>query len=173
MVPFFRTLLVAACAATAFFAQPLRAKEASHDATRAMFVLQLSNYVTWPATAFSSPTAPIVVAVLGNPALTAELTTLARSQSVGGRSFEIRAAADAAGCAGAHLVFVSEAAQSRGLTASPAALRVSEEADKLADTDIAIRMISGRVAFAVNRKDVNRRGLEISSKLMRLASDFE
>ena len=34
-------------------------------------------------------------------------------------------------------------------------------------------MIGGRVAFAVNRKDVHRRGLKLSSKLMRLASDFE
>ena len=173
MLPFLRTLLVAICAATAFFAQPVLAKAASDDATRAIFVLQLSNYVTWPAAAFSSPSAPIVVAVVGNPALTAELTTLARGQTVAGRSFEIRAAADAAGCAGAHLVFVSEAEQSRALTASPAPLRVSEKPDKLADTDIAIRMISGRVAFAVNRKDVDRRGLKLSSKLMRLASDFE
>lgn len=171
-MPFLRTLLVAVCAATAFFAQPTRAEAASGDATRAMFVLQLSNYVTWPAAAFSSPSAPIVVAVVGNPALTAELTALARGQTVAGRFFEIRAAADAAGCAGAHLVFVSETAQSRALTASPAPLRVSEEPDKLADTDIAIRMISGRVAFSVNRKDVDRRGLKISSKLMRLASDF-
>ncbi len=172
MVPFLRTLLVAACAATACFAQPIRAKAASDDATRAIFVLQLSNYVTWPATAFSSPSAPIIVAVVGNPALTAELMTLARGHTVAGRSFEIRAAADAAGCAGAHLVFVSEAAQSRALTASPAPLRVSEEPDQLADTDVAIRVIAGRVAFAVNRKDVYRRGLKISSKLMRLASDF-
>lgn len=169
MVPFLRTHVVAICAATAFFASPIRAKAASDDATRAMFVLQLSNYVTWPAPAFSSPSAPIVVAVVGNPALRAELTTLARGRTVAGRSFEIRAAADAAGCAGAHLVFVSEAAQSRALTAP---LRVSEEPDNLADTDVAIRMISGRVAFSVNRKAVNRRGLKISSKLMRLASDF-
>jgi hypothetical protein len=172
MLPFLRTLLVAICAATAFSAQPIRAKAGSDNSTRAIFMLQLSNYVTWPAAAFSSPSAPIVVAVVGNPALTAELTKLAQGQSVAGRSFEIRAAADAAGCAGAHLVFVSEAAQSHALTASPAPLRISEEPDQLADTDIAIRMIGGRVAFAVNRKDVNRRGLELGSKLMRLASDF-
>ena len=175
MVPFARALsaALAVTAVISFSAPPARATGSSDDTTRAIFVLHLGNYVTWPASAFSSPSAPIVVAVIGNPALTAELKTLAVGQSVNGRPFEIRAAADAASCAGAHLVFVSEPEQARALTALPAPLRVSEEPEKLDDTDVAIRMIGGRVAFAVNRKDVHRRGLKLSSKLMRLASSFD
>ena len=175
MLPFGRALgaALAICALTAFSVASARASGPSYDATRAAFVLLVSKYVTWPAAAFSSPSAPIVVAVIGNPALAAKLRTLASSQLVEERPFEIRSAANAASCAGAHIVFVSEAEQAPLLDADSAPLRVSEEPDELRETDIAIRVISGRVAFAVNRKDVQRRGLKLSSKLMRLASSFE
>ena len=159
--------------ASAFFVAPAaRANGPAGDQARATFLLLLGKYVTWPASAFSSATAPVVVAVIGNPGLVSELQTLGRGQRVDGRSIEIRAAQDVAACAGAHIVFVSDAAQSDAL-ASSQPLRVFEDPSRLANTDIAIRMQEGRVAFAVNRKDVARRGLKLSSKLMRLASSFE
>lgn len=175
MVPFARICRVVCwILLSAFVAAglPASAKSSSDDDARAMFLLLLGKYVTWPAGAFKSPSAPIVVAVVGNPELVGKLRTLAVGQQIEGRSLEIREAADASGCANAHIVFVSDAAQSSALaTARP--LRVSEGPDKLGSTDIAIRMQAGRVAFAVNRKDVERRGLKLSSKLMRLASSFE
>lgn len=148
------------------------AQGAPDDAARATFLLVLGKYVTWPVGAFKSPTAPIVVAVVGNAGLVAELESLARGQQIEGRGIEIRAASDPAACASAHIVFVSDAAQSSAL-ASAQPLRVFEGPRHLADTDIAIRMQAGRIAFSVNRKDVTRRGIKLSSKLMRLASSFE
>ena len=155
-----------------FVAPAAHAKGSADDEARATFLLLLGKYVTWPASAFSSATAPIVVAVVGNPSLAADLQAMAVGQQIEGRNLEIREAADPAACAGAHIVFVSDSAQSSAL-ASAQPLRVSEDPKRLKDTDIAIRMQSGRVAFAVNRKDVTRRGLKLSSKLMRLASSFE
>jgi hypothetical protein len=110
--------------------------------------------------------------VLGNPKLAGEMRRLAAGQQFEGRSIEVRELADVGGAANAHIVFVSDAAQSNAL-AGARPLRVIEDHNKLSDTDIAIRMTGGRVAFAVNRKDVARRGLKLSSKLMRLASSFE
>ena len=160
--------IVLACA---LVAAPAAQARSSDDAARATFLILLGKYVTWPAGAFASPTAPLVVAVVGNPALVGELQALARGQQIEGRAVEVRSAPDAAAAAGAHIVFVSDAAQSNALAAERP-LRVSDRG-RLADTDIAIRMESGRVAFAVNRKDVERRGLKLSSKLMRLASSFD
>ncbi len=161
-----------ALSAGLFAGSTARAKDSADDAARATFLLLLGKYVTWPATAFTSPTAPIVVAVVGNPRLVAELRTLAVGQQIEGRFFEIRDAATPANCSGAHIVFVSESAQGTALElAQP--LRVSEQPEELASTDIAISMKNGRVAFFVNRKDVARRGLKLSSKLMRLASSVE
>ncbi|HEY8123618.1 MAG TPA: YfiR family protein [Myxococcota bacterium] len=156
---------------SALFVAPA-AQANSDDQARATFLLLLGKYVTWPANAFSSDTAPIVVAVVGNPKLVTELQTLSRGQVIETRPIEIRVANDAADCAGAHIVFVSDSVQSNALAASQP-LRVSEKPGRLSDTDIAIRMQAGRIAFSVNQKDVARRGLKLSSKLMRLASSFE
>lgn len=175
MVPVARSWKVVCLAAFAAFlalTAPASAKDVGEDEARATFLLLLGKYVTWPAAAFDSPTAPIVVAVVGNPSLVAQLEALAAGQKIEGRGFEIRAAADSAECAGAHIVFVSNSAQSTALASAPP-LRVAEDPRRVSDTDIAIRMHEGRIAFAVNRKDVEKRGLKLSSKLMRLASSFE
>jgi hypothetical protein len=169
-------ILASLCLVLAFAladaAVPTRATAAAGDEARATFLILLGKYVTWPADAFASPTAPIVVAVVGNTALVNQLRTLAAGQQIEGRPVEVRAVSDAAGGADAHIVFVSDSAQSQAL-ASANSLRVIEGSGRLRDSDIAIQMESGRVAFAVNRKDVNRRGLKLSSKLLRLASSFE
>lgn len=166
-----RHLAISLLSILALSAAPALANSAE-DQIRATFILLLSKYVTWPDGAFASPTAPIVVAVVGNPALAERMRALANGQVLEGRAFEVRAAADAASAAGAHIVFVSSPDESRAL-ASAKPIRISEKPTKLADTDIAIRLESGRAAFAVNRGDIARRGLKLSSKLMRLASSFE
>jgi hypothetical protein len=166
------SLCLALIFALADAALPTRATAADGDEARAMFLILLGKYVTWPADAFASPTSPIVVAVVGNGALANQMRTLAAGQQIEGRPVEVRAVSDAADGADAHIVFVSDSAQSQAL-ASANSLRVIEGSSRLRDSDIAIQMEAGRVAFAVNRKDVNRRGLKLSSKLLRLASSFE
>jgi hypothetical protein len=164
--------VLASCALALSFAPRASYAKPADDQARATFLLLLSKYVTWPDGAFSSPASPVVVAVVGNPSLVAQLKALARGLVVGGRAFEIRDAAGPADCAGAHIVFVASSDDARALASAPP-LRVSERPDRIADTDIAIRMQEGRVAFVVNRGDVQRRGLKLSSKLMRLASTLE
>jgi hypothetical protein len=148
---------VLACIAVA---APAGAHAAPDDGARAAFVLLLGKYVTWPATAFSSA------------ALAAEMSKLALGQRFDGRAIAVREIADAAAGADAHIVFASDPAQAHAL-ASARPLRVIEGTGRLENTDIEIQLRSGRVAFAVNRKDVTRRGLKLSSKLLRLASSFE
>lgn len=150
---------------------PTHAQESSNH-VRGMFLLLLGKYVTWPATAFDSPSAPLVISIVGNSSLASEMQAQAAGQSIDGHAVEVRAAADTAGASGSHIVFVTTPEDAR-LLASSSPLRVSEEPDRIDDTDIAIRLQSGRVAFAVNRRTLNKRGLKLSSKLMNLASDFE
>jgi len=167
-----RAVRLAALLACAAAAAPAGAKAAPDDGARAAFVLLLGKYVTWPATAFSSPEAPIVVAVIGNPALAAEMSKLAVGQRFGGRAIAVREVADASAGSDSHIVFASDPAQARAL-ASAKPLRVIEGTGRLGATDIEIQLRSGRVAFAVNRKGVTQRGLKLSSRLLRLASSFE
>ncbi len=149
-----------------------RAAESS-DQIRATFLLLLGKYVTWPAEAFRSPTAPLVIAVVGNDALANELKAQATGQEIEGHPVEVRAAADVSAARAAHIVFLPSPEDARSIAASPPALRVLEGPKNVDDGDIAIEMKEGRVAFAVNSRDVKKRGLKLSSKLMRLASSFE
>jgi hypothetical protein len=148
------------------------AAAASDDEARATFVLLLGKYVTWPSSAFSSASAPIVVVVMGNPALASEVKRLAAGQQLEGRAIEVRDVADASGAADAHIVFTSDAAQSSAL-ADARPLRVIEGKGGLRRADVQIQLMGGRVAFAVNRKHAAQRGLKLSSKLLRLASSLE
>jgi hypothetical protein len=174
MPSFSRALRALGCAALlALAALPVqRAFAGTADEARATFVLLLGKYVTWPQTAFATPNAPIVVAVIGNPALAAEMRRLAAGQVFEGHPLEVREAADASGAANAHIVFASDPSQSSAL-ASAKPLRVIEGSGNLHRTDIQIQMRDGRVAFSVNRKDTEQRGLKLSSKLLRLASSLD
>jgi hypothetical protein len=174
MSPLLRGLRSIACVlllvVSAASAPPAHAQ--GGDQTRAQFVLLLGKYVNWPETAFASPQAPIVIAVIANPLLTAELRRLAVGQLVNGRPVEVRECADAGGAAQAHIAFVSDGVQSSAL-ADARPLRVIEGGDELRRADIAIELQGGRVAFSVNRRQTAQRGLKLSSKLLRLASSFE
>lgn len=149
-----------------------RAFAGTADEARATFVLLLGKYVAWPRTAFAAPSAPIVVAVIGNPALASEMRRLAIGQVFDGHPIEVREAADASDAASAHIAFVSDPSQASAL-ASAKPLRVIEGRGNLHRTDIQIEMHEGRIAFAVNRKDAEQRGLKLSSKLLRLASSLD
>ena len=144
----------------------------SPDQVRATFLLLLGKYVTWPASAFKSPNAPLVISVVGNPGLAREMQGQAAGFDIEGHPVEVRSVPDAASSAGSHIVFVPTAEESRAL-AGTAPLRVSEDTKRLGDTDIAIKLQEGRVAFSVNRKEVERRGMKLGSKLMRVASSCE
>jgi hypothetical protein len=173
MPSFPRALRTLGCAALlAVAALPVqRAFARTADDARATFVLPLGKYVTWPQTAFASPSAPIVVAEIGNPARASGVRRLAAGQVFDGHPLEVREVSDASGAASALIVFAPDPAQSSALAAARP-LRVIEGSGYLSRTDIQIQMHEGRVAFALNRK-TEQRGLELSSKLLRLASSLD
>lgn len=145
----------------------------SPNHVRGMFLLLLGKYVTWPATAFDSPSAPLVISIVGNSSLASEMQALSGGQSIDGHAIEVRAVPDAAGASGSHIVFVPTAEASREVASAASALRVVEGEKNVNAGEIAIALQKGRVAFAINSRDVKARGLKLSSKLMNLASDFE
>lgn len=168
----FRIASLALLLALTSFAPSGSSAGESPDQVRATFILLLGKYVTWPAAAFKSPSAPLVISVVGSPGLAHEMQVQSAGYDIEGHPVEVRAVPDAASAAGSHIVFVPSADDSKALAAeSP--LRISEDSKRLADTDIAIKLQEGRVAFAVNRKGAERHGLKLGSKLMRLASSFE
>ena len=150
---------------------PARADDG--DPVRANFILLLPKYTTWPATAFASPTSPVVIAVVGDDALAKELSALAVGHQIEGRPVLIRAVASAAEAGSAHVIFLASPDDARDVELSPG-LRVIEGRRNVRAGEIAFVMHgTEKVEFAVNKDGVKKRGLKLSSKLMRLASSFD
>lgn len=53
-------------------------------------VINLSRFIVWPSSAFQSPKAPFVIAILGRNPFGIELARLASETSVDGRAIEVR-----------------------------------------------------------------------------------
>ncbi len=142
---------------------------------KARFFYRLASYVTWPEASFSSPSAPIVLAVVGDSGFASRLRDVSAGQQTGGRSFEVQAVETGAPLPAAHMVYIAGTdaeALSEGARAFDAqpALRVAEGERFTRVGDIGIELVKGRVMFFANQRSLRREGLKVSSKLLNLAS---
>jgi hypothetical protein len=157
----------------------VRAAEDSPEWVKASFLYHLTRYTSWPDTAFASKTAPIVIAVVGDPGVAEEVRKLTAGQQVEGRSIEVQKLAAGEPLPRAHLVllpandFEALKTQASSLRDSPT-LRVAEsERFATAVGDVGFKLVRGRVSFDINRDNSRRHGLKVSSKLMNLASNVQ
>lgn len=182
-------LLLGTCAAAApVHAQTLRASE-----LQAGFLLKFLRFTSWPAERFESPESPIVVTVVGDAAVAEDLEVLSSMErpGAGERPVVVRsrsgirpgasgagspqAPATAADLRSSHLVFVGRSnlrdlnwilRQVEGM----AVLTVSDQAgfaERGGMLELAVR--SGRMGFDANPKEIDRAGVSLSSKVLRLA----
>ena len=143
---------------------------------KAAFLVNFAKFVEWPATAFSSPSAPIVVAVVGDDPFGSDLDDAIRGKTVSGHPLVARRVDWRDDLAHLHVVFIS-ASEKRRLkdilhrleTAS--VLSVSDMDGFCSDGGlIAFVVENDRIRFEVNDGTAQRRGLKISSKLLSLAT---
>jgi hypothetical protein len=151
----------------------------TEQSIKASFLYHLTRYTSWPETAFGSKTAPIVIAVVGDPAVADEVRTLTSGQQVEGRPIEVRKFAPGESLQGVHLALLPAAdfdalkSQSLALRESPT-LRVAEhDRFAIAVGDVGFKLVRGRVSFDINRENSRRHGLKVSSKLMNLATNVQ
>jgi hypothetical protein len=148
--------------------------EAREESVKAAFLPKFARYVEWPAAARPAGREPIRLCVVGSDAFGRVLDDSAAQESVSGRPVEIRRMADAEGAAGCHLAFV------RGTTPEDTSrlLAALGEQPILTVTDagagqprgmVHFVVARGRVRFFVDEAAAARRGLLISSRLLRLA----
>src|ERR1039458_8812121 len=67
----------------------LCAQTVSEYQVKAAYVYNFSKFVEWPAQAFASPTAPIRLCVLNDPAFESELNPIVKGKIVGGRTIAV------------------------------------------------------------------------------------
>ena len=141
---------------------------------KAAFLLNIAKYTDWPSQAFSGPSAPIVIAILGDDPFGAMLDRLVQGRVVNDRTVVVRRSKRVADLRGAHVVFISasEGERAASICASLSdsrALCVGDTAQTGAVAGIHVAIEGGKVAFNVNLPAVRKSGVAISSKLLRLA----
>lgn len=178
--PFILRLVAVALGAALLLAAPwarASARAPTEYEVKAAFLFNFAKFVSWPATAFPSPQAPLVIGVLGENPFGAELARLAADVRVQGRFLEVKHAASVASLQGCHVIFISGSERERlpqivgALTQARArSLTVGESDNFLRDGGM-IRFVveQNRVRFEISAEAAAAAGLGISSKLLSLA----
>jgi len=142
---------------------------------KAVFLFNFAQFVEWPADAFSSPTAPLVIGVLGDDPFGDFLDQTVRREHLGGRSFQVRRYQSVDDIKTCHILFISRPDADRpedllaGLKRRP--LLTVSDADGFAQRGGMIRFVTdrGRIRIQLNLETAEAAHLTISSKLLRVA----
>jgi hypothetical protein len=153
----------------------LRAGTASELEVKAAFLLNFLKFVEWPADRLPNPTAPYVIAVMGEDALGATLVGATIGKTIGTRPVQVQVAARTSDISSAHLVFIA-ASHQRQL---PTILRELEgrgvltvgDTPGFAESGVVLNLVTqdNRVRFEANTAAAARARLRLSSHLLRIA----
>lgn len=142
---------------------------------QAAFLVKFSSYVKWPKGTFSTPESPIVIGIFGRDPFGSTIDKIARSYTANGRHVEIRRCHDLASLCTSHIVFVAPAARVQmkeimvALSGRPV-LFVGNYPEFLDRGGmINFVMVGKKIRFDISKTNSDRSGLEISSKLFKVA----
>jgi len=150
-------------------ATPAAAQSRLEYSVKANYLVRFAAFVDWPARAFATPRAPVVICVVGRDPFAGALDTAARAQTAYGRPLAVRRAT-ATALGGCHIVYVGQG----GATALTAAdqsglLVVTDSAAGPERGAVHFVLSEGRVRFHIDQQAASRNGLTISSRLLNLA----
>lgn len=166
------------CGALLCMGAPLeqaRAAGVTEHEIKAVFVFNFSHFVQWPADAFSSPTQPFVIGVLGGDELAARVEEAASGERVGGRALQVRRLRGTEGIGDCRILYID---RSRGADLERILAAVNPRGTlTVSDTQDAARrgaMIQlanerNRIRLLIDVDAATAAGLTISSNLLRPA----
>jgi hypothetical protein len=137
---------------------------------KAGFLTTFTKYTSWPAGAFESATAPVVIGVIGRDPFGDVLDKAAARQ--GGRPLEVRRLRSQQEAERCHVVFIGKAAsrsEAEWLAAlsSRPILTVAESGEPAARGSIVqFVLVGNRLTFDVNLSAAEQAGIRLSSDLL-------
>ena len=141
----------------------------------AAFLVKFTSYVKWPPGTFSRPDAPVVIGIFGRDPFGSAINTIARSYTTNGRHVEIRRCTDFVQLPACNIVFVAPSAMGRleevVATVSGQPILLVGDSPGFLDKGGIIKfvMVGKKIRFDISRKNCAKAGLEISSKLLKVA----
>ncbi len=142
---------------------------------KAAFLLNFARLVKWPAGALPADDSPIVVGVLGAEPFESAMKEGQQARPAGTHPVEIRQLTSSQDVSGCHIVFVTdgqaELADAVVRAASGRNVLTVGESSNFAATGgvITFFMEDKKLRFEINTRAADSAGLEISSRLLRLA----
>jgi hypothetical protein len=142
---------------------------------KAAYLFNFGQFVEWPAAAYTSPSAPFVIGIIGDDPFGSTLDDIVRGEKLAGRPLTVRRFRDAAEIDACNILFIgrSEAARLeetlralRGrhiLTVTDAMVAASH------DAIIVLMTVDKRIRMRINVAAARANQLVISSKLLRPA----
>jgi hypothetical protein len=142
---------------------------------KAAFLVNFPKYVDWPAEAFAETNSPIVIAVLGESEVTAELQKIVAGRTVNGRKIVLKRLASGEESYVCHILFVAAAEHRRSpnllARLKDTSILTVGESDNFLERGGIINLArrDQKIALEVNLAATDRAGLKISSKLLSVA----
>ena len=147
--------------------QPPAAAQPLEYAVKAAYLVKFPNYVEWPAPVFATPTAPLVLCVVGEDPFGSVLDEAATGQQVQGHPLVVRRLKAPARDSGCHVAYVAGDRRAETLRGAAGTLVVTDGAATAGIIHFVVR--DNRVRFTVDDEAAAQSGLVISSKLLNVA----
>lgn len=175
--PFVRRLLLGFLVTACIAALGLSTSEAgapTEAQVKAAFLFNFAKFVEWPAKAFATASSPIEVVIVGDSAFSKEVEKVVKGKTVNGRKLSVKAS-DGNKIETCHILFIAESEKKRinklldAVKDSPT-LTVGETSNFIQSRGmIGFLVVDRKVAFEINNGLAKKRGLTISSQLLKLA----
>jgi hypothetical protein len=162
-------------AALLFLLSPRVSAQTREYELKAAFLFNFAQFVEWPPSAFSKTNAPLVIGILGGDPFGKAIDDITKGESVRGHPLQVKRCRNVNDISDCHILFINRSEDGRlqrvlRRAGTSPTLTVSD-IDKFAERGGMIRlMMSGnKVRFAINQEQAKEAGLQLSSKLLRLA----
>ncbi len=169
----FAVLLFSLC--TVWGDLTVSAANTSEYKVKAAFVLNFALFTEWPEQSFSSETAPIIVCVLGDRALTQAFESI-NGKKVGKRILQVTTTPPHDARSSCHIIFFGKNVYTKIVLRTLTSVRKNPvltigEKDTFIDLGGAIHffMKKGRLRFGVNTTVIEEQNLRLSSRLLKIA----
>lgn len=171
-------LWVSLAMALAVAATPARAQlaPAREYEIKAGFLFNFAKFVDWPAEAFDTGSAPMRLVVIGRDPFDGALERLVAGKLVHGHPVAVAYVAGASQVTGAHIAFIAGAKDVNLATLLPALTRTAtltvSDIDRFAEQGGVIGLVAegSSIRFVINRGAAARARLQVSSRLLSLAT---
>lgn len=142
---------------------------------KAAYLFNFARYVTWPEKAFASPSDPIRICVLADEVFRDTLAATIADKRVGDRRVLAESRTSSSQASDCHILFLkADRASAVADLSSHAVFVVSDSPGFAASGGTANFVLAdNKVRFEINPGAVDRAGLQISSRLLRLAKIVE